>query len=57
MGGKMLRRLFETKRFEVPRDYREFDNEEFYDFHHTKNFITVKKLRNITREVHAERVG
>lgn len=39
----MLRGLFETKRLEVPRDYRELKNDKFHDLHHTKNIITVKK--------------
>jgi hypothetical protein len=39
----MLRRLFEPKRFEVPRDYRELDNEKFHDLHHVKNIVTLIK--------------
>ena len=53
----MLRRLFGSKSFETPRNYRELDNKKFYDFHYVKNIITVKKLRHMTREVHAGRVG
>jgi hypothetical protein len=57
MGGKMLRRLFGSKSFETPMDYRELDNKKFHDLHYVKNIITVKKLRHMTREVRAGRVG
>ena len=39
----MLTRLFRAKRFEVPRDYRELDNEKFHDLHYVKNIITMMK--------------
>ena len=42
-GGKTMRILYEPKSFEVPRDYRELDNEKFHDLHNVKNMITVIK--------------
>jgi hypothetical protein len=54
MRGKLLIRLFRTKKFEVPRDYRELDNE---NFHVKKNIITVTKRKLLTLEFHAGRVG
>jgi hypothetical protein len=42
-GGKMMRILYGPESFEVPRDYRELDNEKFLDLHNVKNMITVIK--------------
>ena len=42
-GGKTMRILYKPKSFEVPRDYRELDNEKFHDLYNVKNTITVIK--------------
>jgi len=57
MEEKMVRRILWPKRFEVPKNYIELDNEKFHGFQYVKNIITVTKWRNMTREVHAEHVG
>jgi hypothetical protein len=38
-----MRILNEPTSFEMPRDYRELDNEKFRDLHNVKNIITVIK--------------